>query len=304
MNYLNTLKKIRLGRGIKNKDVLQNARSHSTYSKIEGGSTELKMNMLVELLQTFEVSMEEFVQMNEYNVGVTYFMPTLRQACREPKNEELKQILLSKFYPSTDNIKDMNRIEILYYCSIKNYFADYWPEITHMKKYEIVHIVSLLNNKEFYGQYDYTILLNSMAYMTESQIDLLMQSLFPIKNIEQRTPLIINTGFSILTNTITKNIYVLDYKKAWKYVLLAEKLIPYTTGYFPKMNLEYSKYIILRFLERDTIYIEKARQIIGTVRAIGDELTAKKMEEELNNLTEKADFYLDMNHYKSVPQSD
>lgn len=304
MNYLQTLKKIRLGRGIKNKDVLQNARSHSTYSKIENGSTELKINMLVDLLETFEVSMEEFIHMNEYNVGITYFMPTIRQACREPKNQKLKEIILSEFYPIKNNIKDMNKLEILYYCSIKNYFADHWPEITHMKKYEISHIVSILKKKEFYGQYDYTIVLNSMAYMTESQIDLLMESLFPIKDIEQRTAIIINTGFSILTNAITKNIYILDYKKAWKYVTLAEKLIPYTTGYFSKINLEYSKYIILRFLERDTIYIEKARQIIGTVKAIGDELTAKKMEEELNNLTEKADYYLDMNHYKSVPQSD
>ena len=140
-----------------------------------------------------------------------------------------------------------------------------------------------------------------MSYMTEQQIDILVNSIFPFDDLHLRTSYFINTVFSILTNGITKNIYILDYKKAWEYIELAESIVDNTTGYYPKINLAYSKCIVQRFLEKDTSYIEKAWKIISILNLIGDDMTATAMEEELNNLSEKADYYLDQSRFKTVP---
>lgn len=301
MTYIDTLKKIRLLRNIKQVDMLPNSESHSTYAKIENGTTKLRMDTLEILLDRLELSMDEFIFMSNYDEGVSEFLRLFKQCFDKPKDKELKKYFLSKYYPKKIPIEKMSKQELVYYCSIKNQYLTTWNEIKPFSDKEIEYVYSRLAKNKFHTQYDYSILLNACQFFSESQTNALTEIMFPVTEINLRTPYIINSAANYLANMTTKHIYLLEYEKAWKYIELSETIVPLTTGYYSKMNLQFNKCIVLRYLKKESIYIEKARHVISATREIGDNITADKFEEELNKLLEKADYYLDQEFMNPIP---
>ncbi|OTN83986.1 hypothetical protein A5819_003536 [Enterococcus sp. 7E2_DIV0204] len=299
--FLASLKNIRELRGISQKDIFPNNANHSAYSKLENGTTSLKIDHLDEILNSLDISLEELFHWTYSTDNVNKFRTIFKEIGRHPNDLEKKKDFLREFYFNDIPIKNMSKKQLSYYCTIKNHFGSIWKEVGLLTKEEIALIVSLLDKKSFYSQYDYTIALNIVQYLTDQQLDSIVSDMLPVKFIEKRTPYLLSSAFNILTNAITCYVYKLDYIKAWDYVQLAEPLVKYTTGYYSKVNLEYSKCLVKRFLERDIRYFDDAWQIINITRAIGDYQTADEMETEINNLSTRADYYLDFKHYESLP---
>lgn len=301
MSYIKSLKKLRTAKRIKQKDMIPESTTHSAYTKIENGTNGLRLEQLEKMFEILEVSPEEFFHMSYYDSGVDKVLRLLKKSARNPKDSKLENELLKQYYPSNISIQQMKKEQLVYYVVFKNEFSTRRDDISKLSPEEVNYVCSLITNTSYYTQYDYTIALNSLKHMNETQIDQIISLMFPLEDIEERIPFVINSAFCILTNAITYFIYNMNYKKAWYYIELADTMVQKTTGYYSKINLEYNKCVVKRFLEKDIKYIEQARYIIKVTRAIGDELTAKALEQELNNLNTKADYYLDIDNYTSVP---
>ncbi|WP_429951654.1 helix-turn-helix domain-containing protein [Enterococcus sp. AZ101] len=301
MSYIKALKKLREAKQIKQKDMIPESNTHSAYSKIENGTNGLRLEQLENMFEVLEISPEEFFHMSYHDFGVDKVLRSIKKSIRNPHDTNLEKELLSNYYPVGISIENMKKTQLVYYVVLKNEFSTRRSDIPKLTPDEVNYICSLIHNTTYYTQYDYTIAMNSLKYMNEKQIDHIIDCMFPLQDIEERLPFVINTAFCILTNAITYFIYNMNYKKAWSYIEIADTLVQNTTGYYSKINLEYSKCVVKRFLEKDIKYIEQARYIIKVTRAIGDELTANALEEELNNLNTKADYYLDIDNYTSIP---
>lgn len=276
----------------------------SKYSRIENGSTSLKLDQLEEFMEVLEISPEEFFYMAYIKNSLSEFKSEFRNAVRYNNSKSTEDFFITKYFPKNPNIESMSKLELCYYCMIKNHFFTQRSEIDGMTQEEVRYVLSMLRNNHYQLFYDYTIALNAMKFMNEEQIDKLIAAMIPIEDREMRPSDLINSGFNLLTNAIAYNIYNLNYRKASYYVAQAETLVNYTSGYYSKINLEYSKCLVNNFLFKDSSYIEKARNIIQTTRNIGDQFTANEMEKELNLLINDPKYYQNRHDFPSVPANE
>ncbi|MEI5995617.1 helix-turn-helix domain-containing protein [Candidatus Enterococcus mansonii] len=302
MSYLESIKHIRELRNIQQKDMLPGVLSHSGYSKIENGKSTLKLDTLQEIIDRLNISLEELSLYAENNNLINNFIKIFNSAITDPENEMIITKLLNHpLYKVNKDIKTMSQKEVIAYAAIKNIMSGLTKnKVTPLNNYEKEYIVEYITSTNFYGQYDYLLILNTITCLTEEQSNIIIRHMFPVTDTKNRTAKTLNYAFLVLSNVITIAIYNLDYKKAIDYISLAETMIDTSTSYHSRMILEYHKNIALRFLKKDTIYIEKARQIIQITRFIGDEKTARSFETELNNLTTKADYYLETHKYPTI----
>lgn len=301
MTILNLLKKIRTTKRIKQADMMDSKENASKYSRIENGSTSLKLDQLEDFINTLEMSPDEFFHMAYTENSLAKFKFDLRNDIRSNASKVTEGYYIKKYFPKHSDIKRMTKLELCYYCIIKNHFFTLRPDIDGMTDEEVRYVLSILRNNHYQLFYDYTIALNAMKFMNGEQIDKLIDAMVPIEDRDIRTPDLINTAFNLLTNAISYNIYNLNYRKASYYVAQAETLVNYTTGYYSKINLEYSKCMVNNFLFKDSTYIQKARNVIQTTRDIGDHFTANEMEKELNILINHPNHYQNRHDFPSVP---
>lgn len=301
ITILDLLKKIRTSKKIKQSDMLPSKENVSKYSRIEKGTTSLKLDQLEHFIDIFEMSPNEFFHMAYIKNSLADFKSEFRTAIRTGVSKESEDSFINKYYPRNSDMMNMSKQELCHYCIIKNHFFTTRADIPPMTSEEVRYILSLLRNNHYQLFYDYTIALNAMKFMNGEQIDKVIDSMIPLQDRDIRPSDLVNTAFNLLTNAIAYNIYNLNYKKAAYYVAQAETMVEYTSGYYSKVNLEYSKCLINNFLFKESKYIEKARNIIQTTRTIGDNFTANVMEEELNNLINNPKHYKDKNDFPSVP---
>lgn len=301
ITILNLLKKLRTAKRIKQTDMMDSKENASKYSRIENGTTSLKVDQLEDFMDILEISPEEFFHMAYIKNSLSKFKADYRIAVRYNTSVEEKDSFVDKYFPKNTNIKSMSKLELCYYCMINSHFFTLRDDIVGLSPEEVRYILSLLRNNHYQLFYDYTIALNTMKFMNEEQIDKIIAAMIPIEDRDIRPSDLINTAFNLLTNAISYNIYNLNYRKASYYVAQAETLVNYTTGYYSKINLEYSKCMVNNFLFKDSTYIQKARNVIQTTRDIGDSFTANEMERELNILINDPKHYQNRHDFPSVP---
>lgn len=71
----------------------------------------------------------------------------------------------------------------------------------------------------------------------------------------------------------------------------------FSADYYLRLNILYHKNVALRFLKSDTLYIERAREIIKIMYAISDPQTAEQFETALNHITEDLSYYQNTRNY-------
>lgn len=291
MIFSNTLKFMREKRNIPQNKMLS-SKDSSQYSRIESGKAQLKLNTLYELTKSLGVTLTEFIQFSNIDNDSIQFTKEINYCIDNPDLEYEKQQLLIK-YKKLDqtHINLMTLENIAFYYTIKSMLSPYWKEVTAPTAEEIEKIFQQLINKNFYSQYDYMLALNLIPYFNKLQLDTIANRMYPLEYPEKRTEKTKIYSNLLITNIISSLTYELDYKSALKYVEIAQANSSLRDNYYFHLNILYHKNILLRFLENDTKYIEKAREVIQIMMDIGDKKTAKQFLEELNNLNTDPNYY-------------
>lgn len=291
MEILETIKEIRELLGIPQSKMIPSM-SGTTYSKIERGVVDLKFDVLTQICTTLGMTYEELILYSDKR-NPSVFRKRLNNCLKNHDDEVMKKNLLNEFYPNpTKKIEELNFLELNNYCAIKTMLGDNWQELGRYTLEDISYIYKFLINKKYYTQADYQILMNTLLFMDKEQASSLISKVYPIQDISLRTDLLISYGHHALLNVISTAIYRLDYNYALHIINFTENLKSVKYDYYISLDIEYHKNVVFRFLKRDTEYIERAREIINSMRHIRDDETAFIFETELNNLTERADYYL------------
>ncbi|MGM0220153.1 helix-turn-helix domain-containing protein [Enterococcus sp. AZ126] len=298
MFFSKSLKFIREKRHIPQNKMLL-AKDSSQYSRIENGKASLKVDTLVELVERLGLSINEFVQFSSIDTESQKLSKEINFCIDNPDLEYQKQELIKKYKQFEKLPKKQKTLEkTAYYFAIKCMLSRYWKEIPSPTNDEITQVFNTLINSDFYGQFDYLLAVNMIPYFNKLQIDTITTRMYPLEFPEKRTDQIKNYADLLIVNAISLRTYAMDYQTAYNYVLLAQKHTKIKENYYLHLNLLYHKNNLLRFIEKDTKYIEKARKVIQTIADIGDKKTADTFLEELNKLTEDPAYY---NNTQDIP---
>lgn len=284
MVFSKTLKYIREKKGISQNKMLDD-KDASQYSRIEGGKSQLRISTLIELSERLGLTLNEFIKYSFVDKKSIELSQKMNYSIDNPDSEYHKFKLI-KEYKKLDklNKKLMTYKDFAYYYAIKSTFSRLWKDIEPPSTDEIDHIYHMLVNSEFYGQFDYLLAINIITFFNTEQIDNLITRMFPVRNPDKKTDVTLNYANLLITNVISLAMYEMDYEAALRYVTLALNNNRIRDNYYFHLNTLYHKNMILRFLENDTKYIEKAREIIQIIYDIGDTSTADQFLEELNTL--------------------
>lgn len=295
MNFFESLSFIRRRLNLSQGEMLENT-SHSTYSRIESGKRQMKLEQLKLIADKFGMNLKELLEFSNIDTEYEKFVNFFRNCAEEPDNESNKEKLITTFFPKK-KLHDMNSYELTYYYSIKGYMGTKWPEIGIPTAKDLEFIDNYLSGKSFYTQKDYHIAMNIINHFPLKQRTKIVEKMYPVILPEKRTDSLKKYANHMVTNLISSCIYELEYEIALKYVELAENTMDFSVDYYLRLNILYHKNVLLRYLKQDTLYIERAREIIKIMYAISDPSTAEQFETELNNLDKDPKYYSDNKSY-------
>ncbi|MBO0422731.1 helix-turn-helix domain-containing protein [Enterococcus plantarum] len=298
INYNQALKQIRKAKKTKISEI-SIGKSRYSYSRIEKGDTKINLEDLTQILDNLEISFNEYLMFANYGDPLPEYRRLLNRCVSSPDNSFYKSELLAKYY-IPKNIKQKNKLERLFLVGIVGNFSSRWEEVKPLTSDKIIYIFDKLINQSFYSEYDYLIAINLIPMLSIDMLDSLVNALYPIQYKEQRETDLIQKFYLMIMNIVSFAIYNLDYKKALYYINLIENDINVEENYYLKISILYHKNVVLRFLKKDTFYIEKARQVIKLVYDLGDNSLAQAYEKELNELIEDPSYYLNNFKYPTV----
>ena len=298
IKYHEALKQIRQAKNKKISEI-NIGKSRFVYSRIENGNTKINLEDLSQILDNLDLSFNEYIMFANYEDPLPEYRRLLNQCISSPDNSFYKSELIAKYY-SPNNIKKKTKLERLFLIGIVGNFSSRWDEVKQLNPNEIIYIFEKLVNQSFYSEYDYLTAINLIPMLSIDMLDSLVSALYPIQFKEQREPELIQKFYLMIMNIVSFSIYNLDYKKALYYIKLVENDINVEENYYLKISILYHKNIVLRFIKKDTFYIEKARQVIKLVYDLGDDSLAQAYEKELNELMEDPSHYLNNFKYPTV----
>ena len=295
MDFFESLSFIRKRLRISQGDMLENT-TPSTYSRIESGKRQMKLDQLKLIADKFGMNLKELLEFSTIDNEYELFINLFRTCAEDPNDDSNKKKLLKDFFPEK-KIKFMNNNELTHYYVIKGYLGDEWTEIGIPTQEDLEFIVQYLCEKSFYTQKDYQIGMNIIKHLPLKQRTKIIDKMYPIILPENRTDSLKKYANHMVTNLISSCIYELEYETAFKYVQLAENTMDFSSDYYLRLNILYHKNVLLRYLKQDTLYIERARDIIKIMYAISDPSTAKQFETELNKLDKDSNYYTKNKNY-------
>lgn len=295
MNIFESMSFIRKRLNISQGDMLSNT-THSTYSRIESGKRQIKLETLLEIADRFGMNHEELFQFFDMDNEYQQFIDIFRTFADDTDDETNKEKLLTNFFPKKD-LEKMDSYELTYYFSIKGHLGSILSDIGTPTAEDQKFIVKYLTTKSFYTQKDYQIGMNIITHLPLKERIKIMDKMYPVILPEKRTPSLKRYANHMMTNLISICIYKLEYETAMKYIEIAENTMDFSIDYYLRLNILYHKNVVLRFLKQDTVYITQAREIIKLMYAIGDPQTAKQFETDLNKLTDNPKEYQNNNNY-------
>lgn len=291
MEILDSIKEIRLNLKIPQENML-NGVTKSAYSKIERGVVELKFETLLRISNRFDMTIQELLNYGLRDEAIV-FRITLNDCFDNLTDNSKKIAFLSTYYPQEKIIVEtMSSKELAYFTGITTVFHEYWSEISDYSSSDLSKIVQYLQLKFFYTQYDYQILMNIIMYLTSTETKKLLKKMYPIYESESRPFILKNLASRAIINRISTLVYLQKYEEAQEIISFAEKNVDFEEDYFLALSFEYHKNLVDRFLLHNTLYIERARQVITMMRRVSKKITADTYELELNNLSENPAYYL------------
>lgn len=270
--------------------------SNTTYSRIENGQRNLKFETIQEISQKFDMTISEVLLFSDTDTEFLNFKHEMATCLENIYDIEKKEYFLNKYFPK-GLVDSFSQKELGYYLCIKAIFCTLWAEITPPNAIELEYICEHLRKKTFYTMQDYRVVVNIIMFLNDEQVETVIHQMYPIEFYEKRPELLKTYARHIITNLISSYIYKLEYNKALYYVDFIEKNFDFNTNYYFRLVIAYHKNVALRFAERELSYFDEARDIVNVIAKISDPLTGKQFTEELNNLSFKADYYINLVNY-------
>lgn len=281
MNVEEALYFFRKNRNLKQKDILTYTDT-SVYSKIETGKKVLRFSELRDILERFSVPLEEFSEYLEDSMEQKKFRKLFRQCADSPIDESNKKKLLN-YYNQLTFSKEMHLREMANFIGIKTLFSNFWKEISPVTQEELNQIYELLMEKEYFFQYDYAVLSNTIFLFNDNQIKRLAKKALPVKDIEVRN--VETTEFikNMINNLITTLLRKKEYEESRYYLrLAATKEGNLTFDY--KLVIQYLDNLTSYLITGDDCYKENIFDYIHLLTKLGEQNFAKSIEREVHSI--------------------
>ncbi|WP_206912196.1 hypothetical protein IGL98_001314 [Enterococcus sp. DIV0840] len=283
MNIGETLRFFRKKLHLTQKEMLDNHLDPSSYSRIEHGKQIIRIDMLAEVLKKLSLSPEEFFSRVSLDAEQKKFRELFYYCAEHLDNQTTKQKLIDyylKLAKFQHNLKEFSN-----YIVIKVYFSQFWKEIDSITDEEVQEIFDYLLKKDYYQQYDYLILANTIRFFSTKQQDLVLFRALPIVDESLRDPLTINFAYNMLTNLISSRIHDKDYDGAKKYLAIAKKQDKAGKNYNFRMTLQYLNNLLEYLVTGEHQYMEYIYDFIKLLENIGDIQQADTLKKEVTYLT-------------------
>ncbi|MEI5993641.1 helix-turn-helix domain-containing protein [Candidatus Enterococcus mansonii] len=281
MNVEEALYFFRKNKNLKQKDILTHTDT-SVYSKIETGKKILRFSELIDILERFSIPLEEFSEYLEDSMEQKKYRKLFKQCGNNPADNASKHELL-EYYNKLAFSKEMHLREMANFIGIKTLFSNFWKEISPVSQEELDQIYELLMEKEYFFQYDYAVLSNTIFLFDDKQIKSLAKKALPVKDIEVRN--VETTEFikNMINNLITTLLRKKEYEESRYYLKLATKKEGnFTFDY--KMVIRYLDNLTSYLITGDDKYKENIFDYIHLLNKLGEQQFAKSIEREVTSI--------------------
>lgn len=281
MNVEEVLYFFRKKRKLRQSDIFDYIDS-TVYSKIESGNRFLKFSELIEILNRLSIPLNEFSEYLEESKNQRYYREIFKHCANNTKDQKSKDELLNYFYSLNFNM-NMNVKDMSNYVGIKLLFSNYWKEVNQLTKSEMDIVFTTLNNREYYFEYDYALLANTIFLFSDSQINTLLKKVIPIVDIEVRNSETIHFLKNMMNNLVTTLIRKDKFESCLYYIELAG--LPENKGNLDyKLVLKYLENLTRYFMTNDNQYKVIIEEYIKLLTTLGETSFANNLEKELNAL--------------------
>ncbi|WP_375180190.1 helix-turn-helix domain-containing protein [Enterococcus rotai] len=283
MNIGETIKFFRAQLDFMQKELVNKHVEASSISRIEKGVQEIKVEALIEILNTMSLTVEEFFSRCQVDQAQDEWKTLVYNCIDEPDNMDAKNALIS-YYKMLKNKKKTLKEQANYF-SIKMYFSRIWPEIAPISDLELEELYDYLKVKKYYQQYDYMIINNTILLMKDKQQEFIISRIIPIQDEDLRNDEVKRVARQIIINLVTSKIYRKDFVGAKKYLQKTETLDRSNKDYYFALNVEYLKNLLGYLITGEAFYMKNIHTYINLLEFIGDKQTLDAVKEEVKILT-------------------
>lgn len=269
----------RKNKGLKQKEILTYT-DNSVYSKIETGKKSLKFSELRTILTKLAIPLSEFSEYLDDEFDQMDFRRLLNLSGRHPNNSEIKTKML-EYYSTLAFSEYLDSKQLSNYIAIKTLLSHLWEEIESIKQSELTIIFNLLNQKDYFFQYDYALLANTIFLFDPKKRNSLAKKALPIKNMHLRNTATKEFIKNMINNLITTCLRKEEYEVSQYFLSLAniQKESIHDLSY--TIVLDYLTNLTNYLQTKEKTYKEKIDETITYLKAIGETQFASSIEQEV-----------------------
>lgn len=272
----------RKNKGLKQKEILTYT-DNSVYSKIETGKKSLKFSELRAILTKLAIPLSEFSEYLDDEFDQIDFRKLLKLCGSHPNDSEIKREML-KYYSTLSFSEILDSKQLSNYIAIKTLLSHQWEEIESIKQSELIIIFNLLNRKDYFFQYDYALLANTIFLFDPKRRDTLAKKALPIKNMHLRNTATKEFIKNMLNNLITSCLRKKEYETSQCFLSLANTQRDSIQDLSYAIVLNYLTNITNYLQTKETIYKESIEKTINYLNSIGETQFALSIEQEVTAL--------------------
>lgn len=272
----------RKNKNLKQKEILTYT-DNSVYSRIETGKKLLKFSELRDILARLSVPLVEFSEYLDDDIEQKKFRELLQRCGNNPNNTDDKNEMLAYF--QTLSFSKMMKIEEMSnYIVVKTLFSSKWEEIPPLKQSELALIFDFLCQKNYFFQYDYALLSNTIFLFEQEKRNILAQKALPVKNINLRNTATKEFIKNMVNNLITTCLRKKEYVNSSYYLSLAQSQVEEAHDLSYKIVLNYLSNLTNYFITKNEEYKNNIFETIEYLNKIGEQRFSASIEREVQAL--------------------
>lgn len=272
----------RKNKGLKQKDIL-NYTDSSVYSRIENGKKFLKFSELRTILNNLAIPLSEFSEYLDDEIDQKEFRNLLNLCGSKPDNIKTKQELLD-YYSKLTFSANMDSKQMSNYIVIKTLLSHVWKEVEPIKQSELNIIFNLLNQKDYFFQYDYALLSNTIFLFKKDKRNSLAKKALPIKNIHLRNTATKEFIKNMINNLVTTCLRENEYENSLYYLSLATSQTETNHDLSYTVVINYLTNLTNYLITKEPNYKTKVEDTINYLKSIGEKKLASSIETEVTAL--------------------
>ncbi|MTD40399.1 hypothetical protein GIX45_17595 [Erwinia sp. CPCC 100877] len=277
----------RKNKNLKQKEILTYT-DNSVYSRIETGKKLLKFSELRDILARLSVPLVEFSEYLDDDLGQKKFRKLLQKCGNNPTNPITKKQMID-YYHTLVFSKAMKIEEMSNYIVIKTLFSSIWEEIPPLKQSELAVIFELLCQKNYFFQYDYALLSNTIFLFEQDKRNILAKKALPIKNINLRNTATKEFIKNMVNNLITTCLRKKEYADSRYYLSLAQLQVEESHDLSYKIVLNYLNNLTNYLITNEDEYKKNIFETIDYLNKIGEHRFSLNIEREVQALLSEED---------------